>query len=272
MHVPFLSIVFMGVSAVLSIGVPFILFFIFRKKFNAKVLPAIFGIAGFIVFVLVLEALVHRIVLGKFGLKETPVFYIIYAVLMAGIFEETARFIAFKILRRKYNSVGKGLSYGTGHGGIESILLAGVPMLAVITISVLVNTGNLSIITGRFQEVEALKVINNQIYTLLSTVPYMFLFSGIERMMAIAIQLSLSIVVFYAVYGRNKTWLYPLAIIFHGIIDIPAAAMQAGILNNVFLVEGIILLLTIAIVIFAKYLHGKFCILLLPLPPSPFAG
>jgi len=59
MSVPVLSIVCMAVSAILSIGVPIFLFFVFRKKFNAKVIPMLFGIAGFVIFALVLEALIQ---------------------------------------------------------------------------------------------------------------------------------------------------------------------------------------------------------------------
>jgi uncharacterized membrane protein YhfC len=71
------------------------------------------------------------------------------------------------------------------------------------------------------------------------------------------IQISLSIIVFYAVYGKNKKWLFPLAIILHAIIDIPAAAMQIGLLKNVFLVEGLVCLGTILAIIIAKNIHEK---------------
>ena len=100
MSVPVLSIVFMAVSAILAIGVPVCLFIAARKKFNAKVIPMLFGIAGFVIFALVLEALVHRIVIGRFIQTSNKVLYIIYGALMAGLFEESARFIAFNILKK----------------------------------------------------------------------------------------------------------------------------------------------------------------------------
>jgi len=99
MHVPVLSIIFMAVSAVVSIGVPIVLFLFFHRKFNAKVLPMLIGIAAFTIFALVLESLIHRIVLTKFALRETPALYILYGIFMAGIFEETARFLGFNILK-----------------------------------------------------------------------------------------------------------------------------------------------------------------------------
>jgi len=267
MSVPVLSIVFMAVSAALAIGVPVCLFIVFRKKYNAKAIPMLIGAAGFVIFALVLEGSIHRIVIGKFISTNTPVLYTIYGIFMAGIFEETARFIAFNILKRKYQGFETALSYGIGHGGIESVLLVGLTLLVATAASVIINTGNIEIITGRFHG-EALSAINNQIEALLSMVPYMFLISGIERMMALAIQLSLSVMVFYAVFGRNKTWLYPLAIIFHAIIDFPAVLLQIDVLNNVLFIELILCLFAVGCVLFAKYLHGKLSATLIA-DPSP---
>jgi uncharacterized membrane protein YhfC len=123
MQVSIFSMVFMAISAVVSIGLPIGLFIIFYKKFNAKFLPLILGIFGFIIFTLIFERSIHLIVLNKFSLKEKPFLYLLYGVFMAGIFEETARFVSFNILKKKYTGIGTGLSYGIGHGGIEAILI-----------------------------------------------------------------------------------------------------------------------------------------------------
>jgi uncharacterized membrane protein YhfC len=262
-----LSIVFMAISAILAIGVPVYLFIVFRKKYNAKVIPMLAGIAGFVIFALVLEALIHRIVIGRFISPGNPVLYVIYGAFMAGIFEETARFIAFKILKRKYQGIETALSYGIGHGGIESVLLAGTAMISSIVTSIIINTGNIEIITGKLQE-QALVAVYNQLAALVTTAPYMFLISGIERLMAISVQLSLSVIVFYAVFGKNKVWLYPLAIVIHAIIDFPAVIFQTGGIKSIFVTEGIICLLTAGVVLFAKHLHRKLSATIIP-DPSP---
>jgi uncharacterized membrane protein YhfC len=268
MSVPVLSIVFMAVSAILAIGIPVCLFIVFRKKFNLKVVPLLVGIAGFVVFALVLESLVHRIVIGRFLSPSTPALYVIYGVFMAGIFEETARFIAFKILKRKkYEGIGTALSYGIGHGGIEAILLAGLSMISSIATSIIINTGNIETITGKLQG-DVLAAANSQLTALITTAPYVFLVSGIERVMAMAVQLSLSAIVFYAVFGKKKTWLYLLAIVLHAIVDIPAVLFQIGVIKSIFAVEGIICLLAVCLVLFARYLHGKLSATLIA-DPSP---
>jgi uncharacterized membrane protein YhfC len=270
MSVPVLSVVFMTVSAILAIGLPVFLFIVARKKYNVKVLPMILGIAGFVVFALVLESSIHKIVLGRFISTSNPVLYVVYAVFMAGIFEETARFIVYNFLKRrgmKYSGIETALSYGIGHGGIESILIAGLSLLIAVVSSIIINTGNIEVITGRYQG-DALAAIDNQIAALLTAAPYMFLIGGIERVMAIAVQLSLSLMVFYAVFGKSRLCLYPLAIVFHALIDTPAVILQLGVLNNIFLTEGIILIFTAGMIIFAKYLHGKLSPTLIA-DPSP---
>lgn len=256
MQVSVFSIVCMAISAIISIGLPIVLFIIFYKKYSAKIIPMIIGIAGFILFALVLERSIHSIVLEKFALRGKPLIYIIYGIFMAGVFEETARFISFKILKKKYNGVGTGLAYGIGHGGIEAILFVGLSMINTIIFAIILNSGNIETITYKLQG-EALEQINTQITTILTTSPYLFLVSGIERVFAICIQLSLSIIVFYSVYGKNKLWLYPFSIILHAIIDIPAAAMQVSVIKNIFLVELLVFIGAIISIIIAKFIHKK---------------
>jgi len=255
MHVSFLSILFMAVSAVVQIGTPICLFIYFRKKYDAKVLPLVFGVLGFVIFVLILESTIHLLVFRSFPLREKPAVFIIYGIFMAGIFEETARFISFNILKRKYGGIGTGLAYGAGHGGIESIMLAGLSMTVSVIASIIINTGNIEIITNSFQGNTSI-TINGWINSLLTSAPYMFLVSGLERLLAICVQMSLSIIVFYSVY-RKKFYLYPLAVLLHAILDISSAAYQAGVIKSIFLVEGITFILAAALAVFTKFIHNK---------------
>ena len=250
----------MSVSVVITIGLPIALFLIFRKKLNLKVLPMLFGIFGFVIFALVLESMVHSLVIGKIIIKEnTPVLFIVYAIFMAGIFEESARFISFKILKQKFKGIGTALSYGVGHGGIESILVAGVSLLFALVMGIMVNTGSVNLITDKLTG-SSLTFINSELSQLSSTPSYLFLISGLERISAMAIQFSLSVLVFYAVYGKDKFWLYPLAIILHAIIDIPAAAGQAGILKSIPVIEALVLICAVLMLIFARYVHRSFAV------------
>ena len=48
--IPVLSIVFMGVSAIISIGLPIALYVALKRKYGLKVVPMLVGAAAFIVF------------------------------------------------------------------------------------------------------------------------------------------------------------------------------------------------------------------------------
>jgi uncharacterized membrane protein YhfC len=52
-------------------------------------------------------------------------------------------------------------------------------------------------------------------------------------------------------------WLFPLAIVLHAIIDIPAAAMQVNVLKNVLFVECLVGLCAVIITIIALFVHKK---------------
>lgn len=256
MHISVFSIVCMAISAIISIGLPITLFVVFYKKHGAKLLPMIMGILGFVLFALILERSINVMVLNKFALTEKPFLYVIYGIFMAGIFEETARFISFKIIKKKYTGIETGLAYGIGHGGIESILLVGLTMINTIIFSIMINTGNIETITRKLQNA-TLNEVNVQITALLTIAPYSFLIGGMERIFAIGVQLSLSIIVYHSVYGKNKLWLYPFAILLHAIADIPAMLMKIGIIKNIYFVELSVFISAVLLILMAKNIHKK---------------
>ena len=139
--VPVLSIVCMAVSLVIAFGVPIALFIYFRKKKGADILPFFIGCAVMFVFAFVLEAYAHQAVFAsEIGKKiQNNVFaYALYGGFMAGLFEETGRFLAFKtVLKKKLGNDANALMYGAGHGGFEAIYLLGITSINNIIYSVL---------------------------------------------------------------------------------------------------------------------------------------
>jgi uncharacterized membrane protein YhfC len=239
----------MAISALIAIGLPVGLFLVWRKRFNLKLVPVLVGAGMFFVFVLVLEQLLHMVVLqpaadGSIALRQNaPLLYVLYGILAAGLFEETARLIAFTLLKRKYKGVGTGLSYGIGHGGFEAIVLVGLSMISNIVLSMVINSGSAATL-GDLPEVKT------AIDALVGTDSYLFLIAGIERIAAIAAQISLSILVWLAVSTR-KFWLYPIAIGLHAIIDLPAVLAQIGVINSPLIVEVATFVLVAGLVVIA---------------------
>ncbi len=261
MSVSILSILFMAISAVISVGVPIALFLFWRKRFDMNIVPLLVGLAAFVLFALGLEQMLHAVVLrpdaaGNIALRSNPILYMAYGCFAAGIFEESARFLSFKLLKKKFHGVGTGLSYGIGHGGVEAGLLLGMTMINNIVLAVMINSGTIDAVKNALQGTAAAQ-FDTQITALTTTQPYMFLVGGAERIFALAIQISLSVLVWYAVNKTGKGWLFPAAIALHALIDAPAALMQTGVLNNVFVVEGIVFACAVLISLLAVFTHRK---------------
>jgi len=221
--IPSATIICMAISMLVAIGLPISLFIGLRKRLALSPVPMLVGVGVFIVFALVLEQLLHRLVLhttpsGQIALLIThPALYVLYGIFAAGVFEETGRLVGFLILRRRFTGVRTAISYGIGHGGIEAILLVGLTMISNIVLAILANAG---VLTGQ--------IYQPAITTLSGTAPAAFLVAGMERIFAITIHLSLSILVWVAVTRRGHWWLFPLAIVLHAASDLSAACYQAG--------------------------------------------
>jgi len=236
------------ISAIISIGLPIALFIFLRKKYNAKILPLILGIAGFMIFTFVLEKYVNLLFAVFFIFEKGLllwIFWILRGIFIVGFFEETARFIAFKILKKKCTGIETALSYGIGYIGINGIIAVGIPIVhtAIYIIENIVTNANI------FQGEEV------------SILPELFLSLNITRISDMCVQMSCSVIVFYSVYGTKKLWLYPLAIMLHAIIEIPIVAFALKIesmnTNTMILMKCINFLYAIVLIVIARYVHKK---------------
>jgi uncharacterized membrane protein YhfC len=253
----------MGLSLLASVGFPIALFIYFRKRAGLTFMPVAMGAMGFFAFVLLLEQALHAFVLGgnEEFFNSHPGLYVLYGILVAGIFEETGRFVILMYMRKRNPGNGTGLAYGIGHGGLESILYAGLSMVSALAVSVSINSGN-----------PDPSIPMESISALISASPYTFLWSGLERIAAISMHVSLSAIVWLAVTKRGKLWLYPVAIGLHALVDIPAAMAQAGLLTSIPLIEAFTALFA-AFSVYAGWktvsLYGSGELSYDPTPPAP---
>ena len=152
MSVPTLSILFMALAALFAFAVPIVLLIYYKRK-GAEILPFFIGCAVFVLFALILEALMHQLVLKVLPVGEkimgNTLLYALYGGLAAGVFEETGRYLAFRtVLKKRLGNDRNALMYGAGHGGIEAILLLGFAYISNIVMSVLINAGQTDLLTA----------------------------------------------------------------------------------------------------------------------------
>jgi uncharacterized membrane protein YhfC len=149
------------------------------------------------------------------------------------------------------------LSYGIGHGGIESIVIVALPLASTLLFILNYNEGQIEEIKATLQG-NALLAFEYQISILQNTPSNTFLISGMERVFSMIAQLSLSMIVFFSISIKGKWYLFFLAIFLHSFMDLFALSLQVGFFTNLYLVEIMIGLSVLVIFIIAKSLHKSF--------------
>lgn len=215
------SVAYMGITLGIVIALPLGLFFYFWKRKGADVVPFFVGCAVFLVFAMLLESVVHRLVLGLLvgqRIQDNNVFYAVYGGLMAGIFEESGRFLAFSTVLKRYRGKDvNALMYGAGHGCFEALAIVGTAMVNNLIYAMMLNHGTAELLLNGLPD--AMRTQMQEVFTALVETPsYEFLLSGVERILAVVIQLSLSVLVWFAV-KRGKKRLFLFAIILHTSVD-----------------------------------------------------
>ena len=220
-NVSFFAMSVMALVGLFTVAFPLGLGLVFWRRFGGRWRFFLLGCVIFPLFAMTLEGSINRAVLyGPMGdaITGNLWLYALFGGAMAGIFEECGRWIAFRLFSRWSQGPGDALMYGAGHGGIEAVLLAGSMMLNNLLVSMALNQDGLA-------GVEALMgtgpLSDTQIAALapLVTAPAgIYLWSGLERIVAITIHLSLSVLVYAAVQNRSGKML-TLAIVLHAGVD-----------------------------------------------------
>ena len=256
--VPVLSIVFMAVAGLTAFVLAFGLLIYFRIAKKADIAPFFVGCAVMILFAFVLERIFHSVILGSPAgavIQGNTWLYALYGGLMAGLFEETGRFLAFRTVLKKYQGKNvNALMYGAGHGGIEAIVLLGITSVNNIIYSVFINSGQTARLTTGLTG-DALAQVESAIEQLKAYPSAMFLLGGVERIFAVVLQISLSILVWTAV-KKNKRFLYPAAILIHLFVDAITVVLSASGVST-YILEGVVGILAIWALMIAKIVWKK---------------
>lgn len=222
------TIAAMVVSTLVVFALPMILGIIFLRRWGASPLAIGVGMLGFLVpQVLVRIPALQWLNQQPFyqELAAQPWFLALFLSLTAGLFEETGRWIGFRYLLKNRLQFKNALAYGVGHGGFEAIFLVGLGYLNLIIFSFMINNGTFDSLAAP-QLGLAAEEIRTQ---LISTPSYLYLVGGLERVFAVAVQLGLSVVVFYSV-KEQKARLYWLAVLLHTLVNLPAVLLvSAGV-------------------------------------------
>ncbi len=205
------------VSGVLEIAVPLILGLMLRRRLRVSWKTYVVGCIMFAVSLvrMPLNYAVSQTLKTTLSGAMLRFLLLAFPSLTAGLFEESARFAAFRILVKE-RSWENGLMYGAGHGGFESIFLAGVSVLSTAIVITLFPS---MLPSEQLQAIAALPV-------------HLPLIGLYERLMAITIQIGLSVLVLQCFIHMRFIYLW-YAIAIHFAIDYVALALaRFGVLYS----------------------------------------
>ena len=197
------------------------------------------GCATFAIFALVLEGACNALILGggrAQALMQKPILFGLFGGFMAGLFEESGRFVAFKtFLKKTRNDNSTALYYGAGHAGFE------VFYIIVSTIITIVMADKLP------AQAQAQIQAQN---------PLMYLLMPVERIPAIAVHISFSVLVWFAVKNKGQFYLYPAAILIHALFDAIAGSLSL-MKVNIAIIEISFYILVIPVVCLAIFIWKR---------------
>lgn len=249
------------INLILSVALPLVAAIVIKKKKGGTWAAFGIGVLTMFVFAFVVEGTINSIVgVSPFGqvLKNSIVVYAIYGGFMAGLFEETGRFVAFKFfLKKQRDDDNNALMYGVGHGGIEVLLLLGVAMLNNLIYAFMINAGAADTILSALpaELADQQRAVFEQLATISAG---MLLAAPVERISAMVFHIAASVLVWYAVKNGGKaTLLYPLAILLHMGLD-ACAVIMTTVTTNAWLIEAVVMVYAVVIAIVASVISKKF--------------
>lgn len=193
---------FVATTCIVLVALLVIILYFWKQKSKLGMKPVFMGVAIFFVFAFIFENIAHTFLITIIGEKmqkisESLLLYLLYGCSLAGIFEEMGRYVAFKHILPRNAGPKIAIGYGIGHGGIE-LLVGGIVFLLISQ-------------PETFAVTESLLWIG-------------------ERVVALCGHIALSIIVFTAVQ-KNRKSLFFLAILLHGIADIPIGLYKFGTIS-----------------------------------------
>lgn len=239
------------IMAICGIVLPIIFVIVWKKKTKQPLKPVIVGAATFFISAIVLETIPKYFLLlpnnpvGK-AISGNVYVFSLTAAFLAGLFEETGRLAAFKLILKENKDRRTAISYGIGHGGFEVMYILVSIGISYFVYGLMINAGQLEVLIaqagGSAEQLAAVEALPETIASIsfLSVV-----ISVLERVSAVMFHIACSILVFCAAHDKKKFWLYPAAILAHTSLDILAAFYQAGLIH-VYIMEAIAFIFSVA--------------------------
>jgi uncharacterized membrane protein YhfC len=216
-------------AIVFEVLFPLLLAFVISRRLKVGWRYFLYGALVFFVCQLILRVPAVQVIQTTISpqLQTSPALlwgWLFILALTAGLFEEVGRYLGYRIfMRNEEKTWNKAVMYGTGHGGIESILLvAGLGALTLVDLFLL-PTLNLSSLPADQQ-----KQIVDQFAAIAAQPGWLPLLGAYERLCAITFQIAMSVVVLQVFRRGQIRWLW-IAVFAHFAFDLAAISVAQGL-------------------------------------------
>ena len=179
--------------------------------------------------------------------NQKIIFNALFLGLSAGIWEETSRYVGYRVWLKKPKAWIDGLTLGLGHGSFESILIGFLAIYVLIQMVGLKGVDLTNIVP-----LDRLEFTMNSIQQYWNANWFDSLLGSIERIFTLPLQILLSLLI-VNIFKRRKIGFYFLAVIIHTVVD--ASAVLLISFTNVYLTEtfiGVISFFSIIAIILLK--------------------
>lgn len=227
----------MPLNGLLMIAMPIALAIFLQRRlgvrgslFGAGALTFIASQVLHIPFLSLLTALFAQHVLPAPPSEWALPFNAVVLGLAAGLFEEVARWIAYRYFLRTARTWKEALMFGAGHGGIEAILLGMVVLVTFAAMYTFQTTPGL-IPAGQSAQIQA------QLGPYWSQLPLAVFVGAYERVTTLCTHVAMAVLVLQAFTRRNILYLVA-AILWHAAVD--AIAVYAAPTWGIAVTEAIL--------------------------------
>lgn len=216
-------------NALLMIGLPIALGVFVTRRFKTPWSLWLWGALAFIVSQGIRLPLLYgltALLQGRdlMSREAAAVFNIVFLSLTAGLFEESARWLGYRFVIRGARRWEQAVTYGAGHGGIEAIIFGGLAGLTVVNMVVLRTMDLSALPLPAAQQAQTAAAVA----AFWAAPWYETVLGAVERVFALTLHVTLSVMVLQCFVRRNWLWLVA-AIVWHGLANIVGVGLAQSV-------------------------------------------
>ena len=239
--VPILSVTFLAITCFLSVTVPVLALYIFRRKFHSSFRALLIGIADGITLEFMLCNIIWMLLLLIPFFQNNPLAYAFIGIILGCAVFEGGRYLMIGLMER-YQIPFSGLFLlATGISGMNSLLRISIKSFESFVIAITINDTGLETLAAEAGE-NAVTMLQ-AIEPMLTCQPYIYLMNGLDVFTNLLFHVSACILLYGIYHKRLPVYYLPITVGLRLLYELPGYLYSYGqIITNAYIAEGIAIL------------------------------